>query len=96
MQEKPLWTPAPEAVAASNMSAFMRFANERHALSLSSYAQLHRWSVDRMEDFWRAVWDFTGVIAESRGERVLADGDRMPGARFFPDAKLNFAENLLR
>ena len=49
-----------------------------------------------MEDFWTAVWDDCGVIAETRGERVLADGDKMPGARFFPDARLNFAENHLR
>jgi acetoacetyl-CoA synthetase len=96
MQDRPLWTPSPEAAARSNIAAFMRFVNDRHAVSLSTYAQLHRWSIERMEDFWRALWDFTGVIAEARGERVLADGDKMPGARFFPDARINFAENLLR
>ena len=67
-----------------------------HGLAIADYAQLHRWSVDHLEDFWTAVWDFGGVIAETRGERVVADRDRMPGARFFPDARLNFAENLLR
>jgi acetoacetyl-CoA synthetase len=93
--DQPLWTPSPERAAASNMAAFMQFVNGRHGTGLTDYASLHRWSVDRMEEFWVAVWDFCAVIAETRGETVLADKAKMPGARFFPDAKLNFAENLL-
>ena len=57
---------------------------------------VHRFSIEEMEKFYLSLWDFCGVIAETRGERVLVDGDRMPGARFFPDARLNYAENLLR
>ena len=60
-----------------------------------SYADLHRWSVEDREAFWDLVWDFGGVVG-SKGSRRLVDGDRMPGAAFFPDAKLNYAENLLR
>ena len=96
MQETPLWSPSPRRVADANMTAFMGLVNERHGLALATYAQLYRWSIDHLEDFWRAMWDFGGVIAATRGERVLADPDKMPGARFFPDARLNFAENLLR
>jgi acetoacetyl-CoA synthetase len=96
MAETPLWSPSPERFAASNMSAFMKLVNERHGLRITDYAGLHRWSIEYLEDFWVAAWDFFGVIAQTRGKRVLADGDKMPGARFFPDAKLNFAENLLR
>ena len=96
MNDKPLWTPSPERVARSHAAAFMKLVNERHNLALREYGQLWKWSVDRIEDFWTALWDFGGVIAETRGERVLVDGDRMPGARFFPDARFNFAENLLR
>ncbi len=96
MNDQPLWTPPPERAAGSNLTAFLRFVNERHGLALADYASLHRFSVDRMEDFWVAVWDFCGVISGGRGATVLADGDRMPGARFFPQARLNFAENLLR
>ncbi len=96
MTDQPLWTPSPERVAASNMAAFMRFLNDRHGTTLADYAGLHRFSVDRMEDFWVAVWDFCGVVAETRGETVIADRAKMPGAKFFPDARLNFAENLLR
>jgi acetoacetyl-CoA synthetase len=73
----------------------MAVASERAKQSFSNYAELHRWSVEDREAFWSAVWDDAGVIGD-KGSVVLADGDRMPGARFFPDAKLNFAENLLR
>ena len=96
LTDQPLWAPSPERAAASNMAAFMKFVNERHGTKLADYAALHRWSVDAMEEFWVAVWDFCGVIAETRGETVIADKAKMPGARFFPEARLNFAENLLR
>jgi len=78
------------------MTAFMQRVNQRHGVSLATYHDLYQWSIDNLEAFWSEVWDFGGVIAQTRGERVLADGHRMPGARFFPDAKLNYAENLLR
>ena len=59
------------------------------------YAELHRWSVERSEEFWALLWQFAGVRG-TQGARRLVDGDRMPGAKWFPDARLNFAENLLR
>ncbi|MEZ5841544.1 MAG: acetoacetate--CoA ligase [Hyphomicrobiales bacterium] len=90
-----LWQPTPEAVAAAPMTRFAREAESRFGVSLPDYDALHAWSVDRREDFWSLIWDFCGVVG-NKGERVLVDGDRMPGARFFPDARLNFAENLLR
>ncbi len=96
MSEQPLWTPSPERVANANATAFMDFVSKRHGLELRDWPALHRWSVERLEEFWVAVWDFCGVVAQTRGERVLMDGEKMPGARFFPDARLNFAENLLR
>ena len=94
-QAQPLWQPSAEAIAATQMDEFRRYVNERFALQLADYADLYQWSVDAREAFWSALWDFTGVVAEERGERVLG-ADKMPGAEWFPDAKLNFAENLLR
>jgi acetoacetyl-CoA synthetase len=94
--DTPLWTPSPASVAQANMTAFMKLVNERHGLKAASYSQLHTWSVTHMAEFWTAVWDFCGVVAQERGTKALVDRDKMPGARFFPDAKLNFAENLLR
>ncbi|HSN19888.1 MAG TPA: acetoacetate--CoA ligase [Usitatibacter sp.] len=95
MSDKPLWTPSPERISRAHITAFMKLVNERHGPKLADYAALYAWSIANLEDFWSAVWDYGGVIGE-RGARVLADGDRMPGARFFPEASLNFAENLLR
>ena len=94
-QAQPLWQPSAEAIAATQMDEFRRYVNERFTLQLADYAELYQWSVDARESFWSALWDFTGVVAEERGERVLG-ADKMPGAEWFPDAKLNFAENLLR
>ena len=93
--EMPLWTPSAERIAAAPLTAFAVEAGKRAGRQFSRYADLHAWSVDDREAFWELVWDFCGVIGE-KGGRVLADGDRMPGAKFFPDARLNFAQNLLR
>ncbi len=93
--ERPLWTPDPRRVAASQMVAFRDAANARFGLSLKTYRELHAWSVANRSEFWDLVWDFGKVVGE-KGARILIDGERMPGARFFPDARLNFAENLLR
>jgi acetoacetyl-CoA synthetase len=89
-----LWRPSPERVANSQLVAFRTEANRRHGLDLEDFRDLHAWSVAQTADFWDLVWDFCGIVGE-KGERRLTEGDRMPGARFFPDAKLNFAENLL-
>ena len=93
--DQPLWTPSAAAVEAHPLTAFMKEAARLSGLPLADYDALHAWSIDRREDFWSLVWDHCGVVGE-KGERVLVDGDRMPGAAFFPDASLNFAENLLR
>src|SRR6266700_7848118 len=93
--EQPLWKPSPEAVARHPLTAFARRAETLSRRPLPSFAELHAWSIDDRGGFWDLLWDFCGVVG-SKGDRRLADGDRMPGARFFPDAVLNFAENLLR
>jgi acetoacetyl-CoA synthetase len=92
---QPLWTPSPQRVASSELTHFRELVNKRFGLDLRDYRALHAWSVDHRAEFWNLIWDCCGVIGE-KGERRLIDGNRMPGARFFPDARLNFAENLLR
>ncbi len=97
MTEKtPLWKPSRQRIAAANLTAFMRSATRRWGTGFADHEALHRWSVTHPERFWTTLWDFAGVVAEKRGERVLADANKMPGAKWFPDARLNFAENLLR
>ena len=78
------------------MTAFRRRMERQWDVSLPDYAALHDFSITEIEKFWVGVRDFCDVVAEDWGDRVLIDGDKMPGARFFPDARLNFAENLLR
>ncbi|MDQ0314661.1 acetoacetate--CoA ligase [Amorphus orientalis] len=93
--DAPLWTPSKERIAEAQMTDFMGFAGDRAGKSFETFADLHAWSVADLEGFWSAIWDYCGVIGD-KGERVLADGDKMPGAKFFPDARLNYAENMLR
>jgi acetoacetyl-CoA synthetase len=92
---QPLWTPGPERVARSRLSAFIGSLRERRGINPATYRELHRWSVEHSPEFWADVWDFCGVQGQ-RGARLVVDPDRMPGAQFLPDATLNFAENLLR
>ena len=93
---QPLWQPSAEAIAASRMTAFMRAVESQFGVQLPDYAALYDWSIREPERFWSAVWTFCGVIAAHRGDVVIEHGDRMPGARWFPQARLNFAANLLR
>ena len=93
---EPLWRPDQERIARANITRFAREVRERHGVPVGDYRALHRWSVDEPAAFWSEVWDFAEVVAAQRGEEVLRDGERMPGARWFPEARLNYAENLLR
>ncbi len=94
---QPLWTPSEDRIAGTNLAHFITAVNARWDANLPcDFAALHSFSLEEMEKFWLSVWEFCGVIGDGPGERVLADGDKMPGAKFFPDAKVNFAENLLR
>ena len=92
--DTPLWKPSPERVAAAPLTAFMAAASERAGRRFSGHGDLHDWSVDDREAFWSLVWDFCGVVGE-KGGTVLVDRGDMAAASFFPEAKLNFAENLL-
>ncbi|MGL4590339.1 MAG: acetoacetate--CoA ligase [Aestuariivirga sp.] len=95
MTDRPLWTPSAARMAEANLTRFVAAANARYGLRLTGFRDTLRFSVEQPEAFWSLLWDFCGVRAETRGSRVLVDGGRMPGARFFPDARLNYAENLL-
>ncbi|MGB5097970.1 MAG: acetoacetate--CoA ligase, partial [Porticoccaceae bacterium] len=96
MPSQPLWRPSDARISQSNMLAYARFLDTEYGQLFTDYTALHQWSVSRPEDFWRSIWSFTGIRCSEPGQRVLEDGTRFPGARWFPDARLNFAENLLR
>jgi acetoacetyl-CoA synthetase len=95
-QNRPLlWQPSKERIASARMSAYLDWlARERH-LRFTGYAELWRWSVDDLDGFWRSIWDYFDVRASVQPSAVL-DDRRMPGATWFPGARLNWAENLLR
>ncbi len=92
----PLWTPSPERIAGSHLNRFMREVSRTRGTAFPDQASLYRWSVEQPEQFWASIWDFCDVVADTRGAVVLENPGAMPGARWFPDARLNFAENLLR
>ena len=94
---KMLWRPSARRIAQSNMTAFMRsILGQWPESNVHDYATLYRWSVRQPENFWASVWDYCGVIGD-RGSAWVVEGlDKMPGARWFPESRLNFAENLLR
>src|SRR5262245_6868913 len=93
--EQPLWQPDAGRIAAANLTRFMAEVKARWGVHATTYGDLYQWSVNKPEQFWQSVWTFGGVIGDP-GKAVLVDGGRMPGARYFPDARLNYAENLLR
>jgi len=91
-----LWQPSPEQVAGANITRFAALVRERHAVNADEFEALHRWSIEDRAAFWSALWDYGEVVGERGDGPILVDGDRMPGAKWFPGARLNFAENLLR
>ncbi len=92
----PLWQPAPARAAATELARFIAYAKARYRSGAEDYQALWRWSVADPDRFWHAVWTFCDVVGEGPGDIAVEDCDRMPGARWFPAARLNYAENLLR
>ena len=90
-----LWSPSPERMDAALIDDFMQFAEDRSGHNLKTYPELYQWSIENSELFWSAMWDFAKVIGE-KGLRILVNGEDIERAEWFPDAQLNFAENLLR
>ncbi|MGE6180986.1 acetoacetate--CoA ligase [Aeromonas salmonicida] len=90
-----LWQPDQDRIQQSNLQQFMGEVNRFHGLQLHSYAQLYQWSVEKTTRFWPLVWQHCGVKGEL-GDIVAENRQDMQRTRWFPDSRLNFAENLLR
>jgi acetoacetyl-CoA synthetase len=91
-----LWQPSEEAIEQAQLTQFARQVIRKRRLEVNTYPEFYRWSVDQPQEFWSDVWDFSGIVAARKGASVVIDGHKMPGARWFPEARLNFAENLMR
>src|SRR3990172_7235806 len=92
----PLWTPGEARISQTRLRAFSSWVSSRTGKPLTDYDNLHRWSVESPAEFWSLLWDFTEISGEKGAAPLLSEPDRMPGAQFFPSARLNFAENLLK
>ncbi len=94
--KKILWNPTKNQIQESQMTRFAEFVNDYHQLSLQNYDELYNWSVKNIAEFWHTFWDYCKIIHTGKIESVVDDDLKMPGAKWCPGVKLNFAENLLR
>ena len=93
---KMLWKPSEDSIRQSNLTRLIRFVNERHGTQLTEYDSLYQWSIDHIPEFWAALWAYLDIQASKPYQEVIDDLSKMPGAKWFSGAELNFAENLLR
>ncbi|MGH8397534.1 MAG: acetoacetate--CoA ligase [Gammaproteobacteria bacterium] len=91
-----LWTPSKDVIERANMTRFLEHVRRECGQDFQNYAALYQWSVEYPERFWQQVWKFCDIKFSKTWDKVLTDGDKMPGAKWFDGARLNFAENLLR
>ncbi|MDR0662434.1 MAG: AMP-binding protein, partial [Holosporales bacterium] len=96
VKDTPLWQPSIERIAQTNLYRFMRKVEREQESRLPDMPSLWEWSVKNPHAFWNSIWDFCGVIAETKGARVTNEEKKFEKHHYFPEARLNFAENLLR
>ncbi|MCP4748567.1 MAG: acetoacetate--CoA ligase [Desulfobacteraceae bacterium] len=93
---KQLWAPTDQRIQSTNMYAFMHWINKRFNQDFKDYSRLYQWSIDHIPDFWAAWWDYVDLQNSQSYTQVIDDLSKMPGAKWFEGARLNFAEHLLR
>ncbi|MEE8161916.1 MAG: acetoacetate--CoA ligase [Acidobacteriota bacterium] len=91
-----LWKPSPERIDQANLTRFIQAVQASRGVPVNDYPSLYRWSIEDPEGFWTAVWEFTGIIHSRKWDQVMLRGETMAQTQWFPGARLNFAENLLR
>ncbi len=91
-----LWQPSPQRIAEANITRFTQLLEKKQGIRLENYAALHRFTLEHKSIFWQAIWDFCDVQAHKSADHILINENKMPGARWFLGAELNFAEHLLR
>lgn len=96
MTDQILWRPSERGIQEANLTRFIDKIRQEYGLPIPEYKSLYGFSIEYPEKFWKAVWSFCDVLAECQGNRVLIGGESIETAKFFPDARLNFAQNLLR
>ena len=92
----PLWTPPENWIKNANITRFIEYVNGKHGKKFKTYQDLFQWSTENIPDFWARMWEFADIKASRGYDQVVDDVSKLPGAKWFPGARLNFAENLLR
>jgi len=95
-ERKKLWQPSADWITNAEATRFIELVNNNYGQNIKDGKDLYRWSVESIADFWAAMWDFAGIIASKKYEKVVEDLNVFPGTKWFPGARLNFAENLLK
>ena len=98
-EAKILWTPSASRVKASHITKFIKYIKNKYnkqLLNIHSSSELYDWSIDEPTEFWDSVWSYCDVLSSKKGKTILSNPHQMPGAKWFPEARLNYAENLLR
>lgn len=94
--KSPLWKPSTERIQKANITRFIEYVNGKHRQNIKSYQELYNWSIENIPDFWARMWEFADIKASRGYDQVVDDIKKMPGAKWFSGAYLNFVENLLR
>ncbi|MFX0137802.1 MAG: acetyl-coenzyme A synthetase N-terminal domain-containing protein, partial [Candidatus Hodarchaeota archaeon] len=95
-ERKKLWEPSEDWINNAEATRFIDFVNKNYSANVIGGKELYRWSVDKIPDFWAAMWDFGGIIASKKYDKVVDDLSVFPGTKWFVGSRLNFAENLLK
>ena len=95
-ERKKLWEPSADWIKNAEATHFIEFVNRNYGQNIKDGKELYKWSVESISDFWAAMWDFAGIVASKKYEKVIEDINTFPGTKWFPGARLNFAENLLK
>jgi acetoacetyl-CoA synthetase len=96
VKREKLWEPSKKWIKNAEVTHFIEFVNKEYGLKLKEGKDLYKWSVEKIPDFWDAMWKFSGIRASQPYDKVVEDLNVFPGTKWFPGAKLNFAENLLK
>ena len=90
-----VWSPSDKRVESSQMHKFMQNINKKYNINLSSFSELHTWSIENKTQFWELIWDFFDIIGSKGNKPYIDPLNKMPGSKFFPNGKVNYAENML-
>ena len=96
MSTKPIWSPSEDLVAQSNLTSFQKYINSKYSTNFKTYDTLHKWSVNSLNDFWSSLIEYEKIIYKGSLFPHIDGYTCMPGTKWYPNMKLNFAQNLLK